>query len=423
MITENILATQYITVCASSGNEAIEMYRKENPDMVLSDLHMPGMDGYELQQTLQEEYNRVIPFMFMTADNDETVESKGFDNGAMDFIKKPFNPDVLLRRVAKILQTVHQIQGLKKNAEIDSLTGLNNKSSSEEELKIICKTATGALMMIDLDSFKLVNDIHGHAMGDKILIAFAEIIRSEFRPTDFLGRMGGDEFIAFCYGMDNEIGIAHKSQSINEKLVKAAKSLMGEDMNIPLGASIGCVFVPNEGTDFKELYKLADKSLYIVKQNGKHGYNIYSQSQKLNEMEISDSTDLANIQLILEERNKKNEAYVLGLENFRAVYRFLKRSNRDGRLNDCILLFTLDLKDDSEKNINDVADSFLETLKQTLRRSDTLTQSSNNQFVIILYDLRIDDVHLVVERILRNWDQSPLHEEVFISHEYDSLKE
>ena len=235
--------------------------------------------------------------------------------------------------------------------------------------------------------------------------------------------MGGDEFIAFCHGMDNETGVAHKSQFINEKLVEAAKKLMGEDMNIPLGASIGCVFVPAEGTDFKELYKLADKSLYIVKQNGKHGYNIYSQIQKLNEMEISDATDLSNIQLILEERNQKDDAFVLGMENFRTLYRFLKRANRDGRLSDCLLLFSLNLKEDSSKNINEVSEEFMETLKKTLRRSDTITQSSNNQFVILLYDLKLENVHLVVERILRNWSHSPLNEEVFIVHEYDLIRE
>ena len=422
MMTENILATQYITVCASSGAEAIEMYRKERPDMVLSDLRMPGMSGYELQLTLQKEYHQIIPFMFMTADPNEETESKGFDNGAMDFIRKPFRPDVLLRRVANILQTVDQIQGLKKHASTDALTGLLNKASSEEELKGICKISTGALMMIDLDSFKLVNDIHGHAMGDKILIAFADIIRSAVRPTDLLGRMGGDEFIAFCHGMDNETGIANKTEFINERLVAAAKELMGEDMNIPLGASIGCVFVPAEGTDFSDLYKLADKALYVVKQHGKHGYNIYSRTQQLNEMEISDATNLSNIEIILEERNRKEEAFVLGLENFRAIYRFLRRATRDGRLSDCILLISIALNEDSEAPVSEVGESFLEALKSTLRRSDTITQSSNNQFVVILYDLRYENVHLVVDRIKRNWQQSKFCNEVSITYEYDVIK-
>ena len=92
----------------------------------------------------------------MTADHDEETESKGFDNGAMDFIRKPFRPDVLLRRVANIMHNVEQVQSLKKDAETDALTGLLNKASSEKELGELCKNTAGALMMIDLDSFKLV---------------------------------------------------------------------------------------------------------------------------------------------------------------------------------------------------------------------------------------------------------------------------
>ncbi|MBR3050404.1 MAG: diguanylate cyclase, partial [Selenomonadaceae bacterium] len=244
MITENMLAGQYETFIAQSAQEAMEIYRKEMPDMVLSDFRMPGMTGYEMQIALQNEFHREIPFMFMTADEDKEVESKGLDNGAMDLIHKPFEPKILLRRVSNILKTVGEIQDLKKTSSTDKLTGLFNKGSAEEELKKICKKSHGSLMMIDLDSFKLVNDLHGHAMGDKILIAFADILRAAMRSTDFIGRMGGDEFVAFCHGVSEESAIAAKTQFINEKITEAAKQLMGEDMNIPLGASIGCVLVP-----------------------------------------------------------------------------------------------------------------------------------------------------------------------------------
>ena len=452
MMTENILATQYVTVCASSGQEAIEVYRKELPDMVLSDLRMPGMSGYELQLALQEEYHQTIPFMFMTADHDEETESKGFENGAMDFIRKPFRPDVLLRRIANIMQTVEQIQGLKKHASTDALTGLLNKASSEEELKHLCQQSEGTLMMIDLDSFKLVNDIHGHSMGDKILISFADIIRSAVRPTDLIGRMGGDEFIAFCHGLQDEAVIKSKADFINERLVDAAKKLMGEDMNIPLGASLGCVFVPNEGREFGELYKKADKALYVVKQNGKHGYNIFSTSEQLQEMEIADVTNLSNIEMILEERNQKNEAMVLSMENFRAVYRFLRRTTTRNRSSDCILLISLnqvknsqvedskiesspaeDLQaedsqvenlqvDNSQISMLQASEEFLKVLKETLRRSDTITKSSNNQFILILYDIVFDDVHNVVDRINRNWQQYRISEQITFKSEWDVIK-
>ena len=301
MMTENMLCGHYITFCASSGSEAIEIYRRERPDMVLSDLRMPGMSGYELQQMLQKEMQKTIPFMFMTADSNEDTETQGFENGAMDFIRKPFRPDVLLRRVGNILQTVDQIEGLKRHASTDSLTGLLNKSSAAEKLKVVCARARGALLMIDLDSFKPVNDIYGHFMGDRLLISFADILRATMRMDDVLGRVGGDEFIAFFHGMQDEEGVAHKTALINERILTAAKDLMGEAMSVPLGASVGCVFVPQSGVDFSSLAKKADKALYAAKQSGKHGYAVFGEART--QAGDGEATTLSNVEKILDERS------------------------------------------------------------------------------------------------------------------------
>ena len=409
MMTENMLEGTYQTFCASSGAEAIEIYRKEKPDMVLSDLRMPGMTGYELQLALQEEYHEVIPFMFMTADHDEETESKGFDNGAMDFIRKPFRPDVLLRRVGNILQTVEQIQGLKKTSSIDALTGLLNKASAENELTKICKSSIGALMMIDLDSFKLVNDIHGHSMGDKVLVSFADILRATFHPSDILGRMGGDEFIAFCTGIHDEEIIARKSEFINEKILESAKKLMGEDMNIPLGASIGCVFVPHSGNDFSELYKKADKALYTVKQNGKHGYNVLREGNMIEEK--NDSVEIARIdqiEMVLGERNMEAGAFILPFESFRTIYRFLKRTRGFYAKNTCLLIFSLERHKEGNYLLNEANDEFFLTLKKTLRKGDVVTQNGKNQFFVMLTNTdAYRDILQVIKRISDNWDQSP----------------
>ncbi len=89
MMTENMLSGKYQTFCASSAKEAMEIYRKEMPDMILSDFRMPGMTGYEMQIELQNEFHKKIPFMFMTAEKSEEVESRSFDNGAMEYIHTP----------------------------------------------------------------------------------------------------------------------------------------------------------------------------------------------------------------------------------------------------------------------------------------------------------------------------------------------
>lgn len=414
MMTENMLSGEYKTFCASSGQEAMEIYRRELPDMVLSDLRMPGMSGYELQQTLQSEMGTTIPFMFMTADQDEETETKGFDNGAMDFIRKPFRPDVLLRRVGNILQTIDQIQGLKKHASIDSLTGLLNKSGSEEELTAICQNSVGVLMMIDLDSFKLVNDLYGHSMGDKILMSFADIIRAAMRPTDLVGRLGGDEFIAFCRGMLDEGGIAHKAEYINDSIVKAAKELMGDNMNIPLGASIGCVFVPTEGTDFAELFKKADKALYKVKQNGKHGYSIFAGHKKTDDTPAA--TGIAKIEQILGERNVLEGALALPMESFQALYRFMKRNMRDTSPIASLVFFYLD------RGEIIASDDFFDVLKKTLRKGDVVSHSGNNQFLALLFDTGEAGLLSAVERLKQNWAATQMGAVISFSYEWTVLQ-
>ena len=417
MMTENMLAGHYQTFCAQSAAEAMEIYRKELPDMILSDFRMPGMTGYDMQIALQNEFHRKIPFMFMTADKSDEVESKGFDNGAMDFIRKPFKPEVLLRRVANILQTVGEIQDLKKTSTTDALTGLFNKGSSEEELKKLCKKSHGSLMMIDLDSFKLVNDIHGHAMGDKILIAFADILRAAMRSSDLIGRMGGDEFVAFCHGVTDPAAIAAKTQFINEKITGAAKQLMGEDMNIPLGASIGCVLVPQAGTDFVELYKKADKALYIVKQNGKHGYNIFSEDAL--EDKVETVVTLAQIEMILSERNKESGAYIIPFESFRIIYRFLKRTRAGYGKTICLVLLALKRSIDGDISRKAAGEQFIDCLQKTLRRGDLISQNGSNQFLVLLTNTDgHHDVTRAISRVVEAWGKRPESKIFYFNYEW-----
>ena len=398
--TSSILSEKYVTVCASSGAEAIELYDKERPDLILSDLIMPEMTGLELQSRLTEQYGERIHFMFMTADEHEESESVGLEAGALDYIRKPFKPEVLLRRVDNIMRhidSLKQIQGLRAVAETDPMTGLLNKAFVTKTLTELCPKEIGTLMMVDLDSFKLVNDLYGHDMGDKVLIRFAEILRSVTRSSDIVGRMGGDEFIVFCRDIRDEALIAEKSRVINDSIFASAKEFMGEDMNIPLGASIGAVAVPDEGTDFTGLYKKADKALYSVKQNGKHGYALFHErASTAAAAEESPAGSLAAARKILEERNRQKGAYELGFESFRTLYRFIVRS-MENYYDAEFVLFSFD--GDAKQEAMDL---FGEQLHQMLRRSDVFTKSGR-QYMVLLPQPGPDHGQAIVERILSSW--------------------
>ena len=400
-VTSSILSEKYETICAASGTEAIELYREKHPDLILSDLIMPEMTGLELKDKLSELFSEHIPFMFMTADEHEESEVLGLEAGALDYIRKPFKPEVLLRRVDNImrhLENINQIQGLKVVAETDPMTQLLNKAFATKTLTELCPREHGILMMVDLDSFKLVNDLYGHDMGDRILIRFAEILRSVTRSSDIVGRMGGDEFIVFCRDIRDEALIAEKSRIINESILASAREFMGEDMSIPLGASIGAVLVPDEGTDFNQLYKKADKSLYSVKQNGKHGYALFRErSAASSEDTKKGAGSLAAARTILEERNRQKGAYELGFENFRTLYRFIVRSKGNYHYDAEFILFTFD-----SQAAADAMDLFGEHLRQALRHSDVFTRSGR-QYMVLLPQPAADHGQAIIERILSSW--------------------
>ncbi len=402
MQTRGILSRKYEVVMADSGEAAIELYRKEKPDMILSDLMMPGMDGFQMVETLREKYDLIIPVMFMTGLSSDESEEKSLTNGAVDYIRKPFKADVLLRRIDNIMDNMERLSGLRKAAENDLMTGLYNKTTSAEKIGEIVKSGNGILMMIDLDSFKLVNDIYGHEKGDMILIKFAEILRSVMRSTDIVGRIGGDEFIAFCQNTRDERMLKERTEFLNRKIVSYAKECLAEDMNIPLGCSIGACICPDEGNDYTMLFNKADQALYEVKQNGKHGFSIYRQNdadKKDNEFHNS-TTD---IRMILGERAGQKGACVVPLECFTTLYRFLIRFERNYAFGMYFLIFTLS----SDKGpIGDYVDKFVEVESSCLRGSDVITKYGEDKVLTMLMKTTSEDYNIPVDRLMKKWNET-----------------
>ncbi len=423
MITKRVLSANYEIVCAHSGEEALNMYESEKPDLILSDLMMPGMTGFEMHEFLQKKHNEKIPIMYMTADESEENEDKGFDLGASDFIRKPFRPDVLMRRVDNILGNLEQIKGLKEEAVIDKLTGFLNKAGSNMELEKCCKNEKGTLMIVDLDSFKLINDIYGHESGDRILENFASIITDNSRNDDIRGRIGGDEFIVFLKDICDEQTIAGFASRINERIHKIAVDLFGEDMDIPLGASVGAVKIPEFGTDYEELFKLADKALYFVKQNGKHGYSFYQDEESF--ASEGSGNEISRISKILEERNTTNSALWLGQEAFASIYRFMLRYIKTYHEVAYKVLFTvvpMDEKTESSK-LKEAADYFGDMLNHALRKSDIMMQSRPNQFFLLLPELSEQSIDPVMSRIIGQWLDSDYASFAKLSYETELINE
>ena len=405
-----ILSKNNMRVTALKSGKALLDYVGEHgtPDLVLLDIMMPEMDGFETFKNLRslehEKGYGETPVIFLTADSNTGTESKGFEIGVSDYVRKPFNPEVLLRRIDNVISMQNEMENLKNEASIDKLTGFMNKAATNSEFSKLCVKTNGCLMMIDLDSFKLVNDIYGHEMGDKVLVSFADIIRETLPEGSKYGRIGGDEFTAFCVNTDSEQAVADITKALNEKLVAKAKELMGPDMNIPLGTSIGAIMVPVHGNDYESLLKLADKSLYKVKKNGKHGYALYS-SDFMEEDENSGVMDIRGISEILGERNIHDVALQLDMEAFAHVYRYATRYFMRNGVNVLKVLFTLDkIEGTSDADYKNKCDEFGNHIRQSLRKSDMLTRSRYNQYFVLIPDIREEHTEMVVRSVINKWN-------------------
>lgn len=195
----------------------------------------------------------------------------------LELIKRPtHDKDGKINGVVALINDVTEKQRLKMELELrstlDPLTGLLNKSATEEMIGLeLCKcslagsTGAGALMMIDVDNFKGVNDSFGHAVGDAVLKTIGNIIHSNFKGMDVKGRVGGDEFMVFAREADGSVAM-RLAATIGRQAVDA---FAGGDLEGHVSLSIGIALCPRHGSTFQELYKAADGALYLVKESGK----------------------------------------------------------------------------------------------------------------------------------------------------------
>lgn len=410
---KKILSEQNIkTSCLKSGRMLLKFMENHSPDLILLDILMPEMDGFDtfsLLRKMEDDQGRHhTPVIFLTGENDSETESKGLVLGASDFIKKPFNKDILLRRINNSILNSKTIVSLREDAALDKLTGLLNKSGGTDLIRGMCEKNSGAVLIFDIDNFKLINDIYGHNKGDSMLVAFADILKKRIRSKDAAARIGGDEFLAFFCGISNENDILALSNRLNADIINEAKRLLGEDFDIPLGISTGCAMVPENGRDFKTLFILADDALYNVKQNGKHGYAVYKKETG-NSGSDSDSleAELLRITQIVEEREGSNGALVLGKDAFITVYRYSRRIAVRYSGNAMRFLFSLTLKDGADTDkFSYGTDEFCKILQRSLRKTDIILRNKPNQYFLLLPGLQKSDSTKVLDRIMTGWRQT-----------------
>ena len=261
---------------ATSGEQALAMCRSHPPDLVLLDVVMPGMDGFEVCRQLKaDDTTKDIPVIFVTGHNEEEAETRGLDVGAVDFISKPINPRIVRARVKTHLTMKRQSDLLRQWVYIDGLTGICNRRYFDEHLKIEWDRAVRlgtslSVALVDVDLFKRYNDHYGHQAGDECLRRVAAVLKASLRrPTDMAARYGGEEFALLMPDTDAD-GALHLAGQIRHTLSEAhidhADSSVGPLLTISVGV---CTWVQGVVSSADALLKAADAQLYLAKSLGR----------------------------------------------------------------------------------------------------------------------------------------------------------
>lgn len=261
-------------VIATDGKEAIEILEKHSDiSLVLADYIMPGMDGLELTRKIRKKYSKnELSILVLSGYADEETTALFLKHGANDYIKKPFSKEEFSCRINNSIETLENIQTITKYANRDFLTGLFNRryffSSVEKYVrKIRVSHEQFAIGLIDIDYFKKINDRYGHDIGDKVLIALADILTSSTNPNDIVARFGGEEFCVVLQGVNSTT--AKEIFSRIRKNVENFSYQLNDDTHITFTISIGAVLFDKEKS-IKNNINVADKMLYEAKNNGRN---------------------------------------------------------------------------------------------------------------------------------------------------------
>lgn len=276
-VLNSVLRDEYDIIFANCGQQALDLAKQCLPDLVLLDVVMPTMNGYEVCEYLKADNSTAsIPVIFITGQNNTQAEIRGLQAGAIDYVTKPFNPLMVKVRVRNHIELQRARNYLKHLAVTDSLTDLANRRCFDEVLKTeFCRSSRLqhplSLIMLDVDHFKNFNDAYGHVMGDSCLKQIAYTIRGSLnRPADFVARYGGEEFACVLPNTDlrGAVAIAEKIRTNIEQLNIPHKNSTAADY---VTISLGVFTIVDYSKSFlSEMVAKADRLLYRAKENGRN---------------------------------------------------------------------------------------------------------------------------------------------------------
>lgn len=288
LITNSLITLGHDVTSVNSGEEAIKEFQISPPDLVILDVNMSGMNGFDCARQIRKiSHDDWIPIIFLSAlVNDESI-AQGIEAGGDDYLTKPYS-DVTLEAKIKAMQRIAEMRQqllmktneLKRISTTDILTGLFNRFHFEIILNKRMAAAIRhnyniGILFIDLDYFKTINDTFGHGVGDLLLKDVAFRLQKNTRIDDAICRIGGDEFVVIL----NNVESLHDAGEVARKLIdEISKEYIINDLTIRISASIGVTCYPEQPGEPATVIQNADIAMYAAKELGKNNFQFYTEA-------------------------------------------------------------------------------------------------------------------------------------------------
>lgn len=276
-VLSRILKDDYDIYFATDGEKALDLVQARMPDLVLLDIMMPGMDGFEVCRRIKDDpTTHDIPVIFISAKSEVEDETRGLEVGAIDFITKPISPPIVKARVRNHLLLKRQTDLLRSLSFLDGLTGIANRRRFDETMAREWRRCARShlplsLVILDVDHFKAYNDQYGHQAGDECLRIVAEVLAERARrPSDLVARYGGEEFVCLLPETDGP-GATRVAEGfrigVAERRIPHAQSPVAPYVTVSLGVA---TVIPSTESSPEKLAEMADQLLYRAKRTGRN---------------------------------------------------------------------------------------------------------------------------------------------------------
>ncbi len=288
ILTDIVKEMGFETISVYSPKKALKILKRENIDLILLDIVMKEMNGYEFLEAIHP-YKKTtyLPVIFVTSLDSMEYLVEGLEKGAIDYIKKPFSPAEVKARIKVALRIkalnedlIKMNNKLKEMVIRDSLTGLYNHgyiiSKLKEEFSYAKeRNTTSSFLMIDIDKFKAINDTYGHLVGDEVLKGLSKFLLKKIGKRGYVGRYGGEEFAIILPGLGIGESVEFTKEVIEDLHITSFYSNNKRDVKLYVSISIGLTEFPIDYKCYVDVTKMADTALYKAKEWGRDMCVIY----------------------------------------------------------------------------------------------------------------------------------------------------